>query len=165
MNRCNNFTLALAGLLSLAFAQAASAQTYPSKPIKIIVPFAAGGANDLSARAIQQPLAKILGGTVIVENVAGASTKIATEQIVKAAPDGHTLMLAGHLALMGYYYSGVVEEKYWHKMTILGETGHFPWGMLETRADAPFKTWQELVAHAKKNPGKLNVGGPAPGGT
>jgi len=164
MNRCSPFRIVLAGLFSLGLAQAAGAQPYPSKPIKIIVPFAAGGANDLSARAIQQPLAKILGGTVIVENIAGASTKIATEQLIKAPPDGYTLMLAGHLALMGYFYSGVVEEKYWHKMTILGETGQFPWGMLETRADAPFKTWQELVAHAKKNPGKLNVGGPAPGG-
>jgi tripartite-type tricarboxylate transporter receptor subunit TctC len=164
MNPSKKFSLALAGLLSLSLVQAASAQTYPSKPIRIIVPFAAGGANDLSARAIQQPLARILGGTVIVENVPGASTKIATEQIVKAAPDGHTLMLAGHLALMGYFYSGAVEEKYWHKMTILGQTGQFPWGMLEARADAPFKSWQELVAHAKKNPGKLNVGGPAPGG-
>ena len=164
MNRWSPFRLVLAGLLSLGLAHAASAQPYPSKPIKIIVPFAAGGANDLSARAIQQPLAKVLGGTVIVENIAGASTKLATEQLVKAPPDGYTLMLAGHLAQMGYFYSGAVEEKYWHKMTILGQTGQFPWGMLEAKADAPFKTWQELVAHAKKNPGKLNVGGPAPGG-
>jgi tripartite-type tricarboxylate transporter receptor subunit TctC len=151
--------------LGLAALQA-SAQTYPqpNKPIRIIVPFAAGGANDLSARAIQGPLAKALGGTIIVENLPGASTKIATEQLIKAEPDGHTLMLAGHLALMGYFYSGAVEEKYWNKMTILGETGQFPWGMLETRIDAPFKSWQELVAYAKKNPGKLSAGGPAPGG-
>ena len=100
------FKLAWIGLMVLGLAQAAGAQTYPSKPVRIIVPFAAGGANDLSARAIQIPLGKALGGTVIVENIAGASTKIATEQLIKAEPDGHTLMLAGHLALMGYYYSG-----------------------------------------------------------
>ena len=158
------FKLAWLGLMVLGLAQPAVAQTYPSKPVRIIVPFAAGGANDLSARAIQTPLGKALGGTVIVENIAGASTKIATEQLVKAEPDGHTLMLAGHLALMGYYYSFAVEEKYWHRMTILGETGNFPWGMLETRADAPFRTWKELVEYAKKNPGKLSAGGPAPGG-
>jgi len=153
------------GVLSMGVSLGALAQAYPgSKPIRVIVPFAAGGANDISARAIQVPLGKALGGTVIVENVPGASTKIATEQLLKAEPDGHTLMLAGHLALMGYYYSGAVEDKYWHTMTILGETGNFPWGMLETRADAPFKTWQELVEYAKKNPGKLNAGGPAPGG-
>jgi len=161
-----NRILFFVALIVFAIVKTASAQTYPhpGKPIRIIVPFPAGGANDLSARAIQQPLAKILGGTIIVENIAGASTKIATEQLVKAEPDGHTLMLAGHLALMGYFYSGAVEEKYWHRMTILGETGQFPWGMLETRADAPFKTWQELVAYAKKNPNKLSAGGPAPGG-
>ena len=165
MELCKKFKIALVGLVSLGLAHAADAQTYPgNKPIVIIVPFAAGGANDLSARSIQQPLSKILGGPVIVENVPGASTKIATERLIKANPDGHTLMLAGHLALMGYYYSGAVEEKYWQKMTILGETGQFPWGMLEARADAPFKTWQELVAYAKKNPGTLNAGGPAPGG-
>jgi len=158
------FKLAWIGVMVLGLAQPAVSQTYPSKPVRIIVPFAAGGANDLSARAIQIPLGKILGGTVIVENVPGASTKIATEQLIKAEPDGHTLMLAGHLALMGYYYSAAVEEKYWHKMTILGETGNFPWGMLEARADAPFKNWKELVEYAKKNPGKLSVGGPAPGG-
>jgi tripartite-type tricarboxylate transporter receptor subunit TctC len=73
-------------------------------------------------------------------------------------------MLAGHLAIMGYFYSGAVEDKYWNKMTILSQTGQFPWGMLETRIDAPYKTWQELVEYAKKNPGKLSAGGPAPGG-
>jgi tripartite-type tricarboxylate transporter receptor subunit TctC len=158
------FKLAWIGLMVLGLAQPAGAQTYPSKPVRIIVPFAAGGANDLSARAIQTPLAKALGGTVIVENIAGASTKIATDTLIKAEPDGHTLLLAGHLALMGYYYSGAVDEMFWHKMTILGETGNFPWGMLEARADAPFKIWRELVEYAKKNPGKLNAGGPAPGG-
>ncbi|HUN70542.1 MAG TPA: tripartite tricarboxylate transporter substrate-binding protein, partial [Burkholderiales bacterium] len=86
------FKLAWIGVMVLGLAQPAVSQTYPSKPVRIIVPFAAGGANDLSARAIQIPLGKILGGTVIVENVPGASTKIATEQLIKAEPDGHTLM-------------------------------------------------------------------------
>ena len=133
-------TLLVLAALAFAAAQPAAAQTYPvpGKPIRIIVPFAAGGANDLSARAIQQPLGKELGGTVIVENLPGASTKIATEQLLKAEPDGHTLMLAGHLALMGYYFSGAVEEKYWNKMTILGETGQFSWGMLETRRSGQY---------------------------
>jgi tripartite-type tricarboxylate transporter receptor subunit TctC len=158
------FTLAWIGLVVLGLAQPAGAQTYPSKPVRIIVPFAAGGANDLSARAIQVPLGKALGGTVIVENIAGASTKLATDTLIKAEPDGHTLLLAGHLALMGYYYSGAVDDMFWRKMTILGQTGNFPWGMLEARADAPFKTWKELVEYAKKNPGKLNAGGSAPGG-
>lgn len=154
----------VAGGVLLGVAHACVAQNYPSKPIRIIVPFAAAGANDLSARAIQRPLGKVLGGTVVVENLPGASTKIAVNDLMKATPDGYTLMLAGHVALMGYYYSGTYDSKIWDQLTILGQTGQMPWGMLEARADAPFKNWAELVSYAKKNPGKLSVGGPAPGG-
>jgi tripartite-type tricarboxylate transporter receptor subunit TctC len=156
--------ISLVGVFCWGISHACLAQNYPSKPIRIIVPFAAAGANDLSARAIQRPLGKVLGGTVIVENIAGASTKIAVNELLKSAPDGHTLMLAGHVALLGYYYSGIYDSKFWDQLTILGQTGQMPWGMLEARADAPFKNWAELVSYAKKNPGKLNVGGPAPGG-
>lgn len=154
--------LAVAALLGTA--QACFAQGYPSKPIRVIVPFAAGGANDLVARALQRPLGKVLGGTVVVENLPGASTKIATNEMLKAVPDGHTLLLAGNVALMGYYYSGTYDTKIWDQMTILGQTGQMPWGMFEVRADSPIKTWADLVSHAKKNPGKLSAGGPAPGG-
>lgn len=158
------FWLALGAIASWCAAHAALAQGYPSKPVRVIVPFAAGGANDLVARALQRPLGRVLGGTVVVENLAGASTKIAVNELIKAAPDGHTLMLAGNVALMGYYYSGIYDTKIWEQMTILGQTGQMPWGMLEARADAPFKNWAELVSYAKKNPGKLSAGGPAPGG-
>ena len=156
--------LACFGIASWGVAHNALAQAYPSKPVRVIVPFAAGGANDLVARALQRPLGKVLNGTVVVENMAGASTKIATNEVIKSAPDGHTLMLAGNVALMGYYYSGTYDTKVWEQMTILGQTGQMPWGMLEARADAPFKNWEELVAHAKKNPGKLSSAGPATGG-
>lgn len=155
---------ALVGAIALAFAQAASAQAFPSKPVRIIVPFAAGGANDLNGRSLQVPLGKALGGTVIVENMPGASTKIAVDHMLKSAPDGHTLLLAGHGALMGYYYSGLFESKFWEQFIILGQTGRMPWVAIEARADAPYKTWAELVDYAKKNPGKLSAGGPAPGG-
>lgn len=158
------FWLACFGIASWGVAHNALAQAYPSKPVRVIVPFAAGGANDLVARALQRPLGKVLNGTVVVENMAGASTKIATNEVIKSAPDGHTLMLAGNVALMGYYYSGTYDTKVWEQMTILGQTGQMPWGMLEARADAPFKNWAELVSYAKKNPGKLSAGGPAPGG-
>ena len=160
----NSLLLGIAAIASWCFAHAALAQAYPAKPIRVIVPFAAGGANDLIARALQRPFGKVLGGTIVVENLAGASTKIGTNELIKAAPDGHTLMLAGNVALMGYYYSGIYDAKIWEQMTVLGQTGQMAWGMLEARADAPFRTWAELVAHAKKNPGKLSAGGPAPGG-
>jgi len=149
--------------LLLSWGQA-RANDFSSKPIRVIVPFAAGGANDLIARALQRPLGKALGGTVVVENRAGGSTKIGTQALLRAEPDGHTLLLLGHVALMSYYYSGIYDSKVWDEMTVLGQTGQMAWGMLEARADAPFQTWQELIAFAKKNPGKLSAGGPALGG-
>ena len=96
--------LALAA--AVVMAGSACAQSFSDRPIRIIVPFAAGGANDLIARALQKPLGEALGATVVVQNLAGGSTKIAVAELTRSAPDGHTLMLAGHAALMGYYYSG-----------------------------------------------------------
>jgi tripartite-type tricarboxylate transporter receptor subunit TctC len=156
--------LAAFALLGLA-AQAAFAQAYPSKPIRVIVPFNAGGANDLIGRAMQRPLGRFLNGTILIENMAGASTKIGVNEVMKAAPDGHTLLFASLDSTMAYYYSGVFDNvKVHEQLVILGRSGQMAWGMLEAKADSPYKNWQELVAHAKKNPGKLSVGGPATGG-
>ena len=151
-------------LVMLPNSSQAQVNDFSSKPIRVIVPFAAGGANDLIARALQRPLGKALGGTVVVENRAGGSTKSGTQTLLRAEPDGHTLLLLGHVALMSYYYSGTYDTKVWDEMTVLGQTGQMAWGMLEARTDAPFKTWQELIAFAKQNPGKLSAGGPALGG-
>ena len=154
----------LAISLALCLPIAATAQAYPQKPIRMIVPFPAGGAGDLAARAIQKPLGDALGGTVVVVNVPGGSTKIAVAELLRAAPDGYTLMMIGNAAMMSYYYSGAYDTKVWNQMTNLGQTGRMPWGVLETRADSPFKTWADVVAYGKQNPGKLAVGGPAVGG-
>jgi tripartite-type tricarboxylate transporter receptor subunit TctC len=164
MNRRKALYSLVAAALAAAFSHGAAAQQYPSKPVRIIVPFAAGGANDLNGRSLQVPLGRALGGTILVENLPGASTKLAMDQSMKAAPDGHTLFLAGHGALMGYYFSGIYDYKFWEQLVLLGQTGRMPWVAIEARADAPYKTWPELVAYAKKNPGKLSAGGPAPGG-
>jgi len=95
----------------LTYAPHGFAQNYPAKPIRLIIPFAAGGANDLVGRALQKSLAKELKGTIIVENIPGGNTKLATLELLKSTPDGYTLMLAGHAALMGYYYSGTLLSK------------------------------------------------------
>lgn len=151
--------------LLLGVAGGAAAQDSSGRPIRMIVPFAAGGANDLIARALQKPMGEILGAPVVVVNMPGGSTKIAVNEVMRSPPDGHTLMLAGHAALLGYYYSGgIFDSKFWHQLTILGQTGQMPYAMLETRVESPFKTWSDLVAYGKKNPGKLSVGGPAQGG-
>jgi tripartite-type tricarboxylate transporter receptor subunit TctC len=161
-NRRQVLTALAAGAAGLGCV--AHAQTLSGRPVKMIVPFAAGGANDLIARALQRPLGEALKTNVIVQNMPGGSTKIATSELMRSAPDGTTLMLAGNVALMSYYYSGIYDKMIWNEMTVLGQTGRMPWGMLETRAESPFKSWADVVAYGKKNPGKLTAGGPALGG-
>src|ERR687886_537906 len=100
----------LTAALALLAAAGASAQS-SDRPIRMIVPFAAGGANDLIARALQKPLGDALGASVVVINQPGGSTKIAVQELLRAPPDGNTLLLAGHAALLGYYYSGIYEDK------------------------------------------------------
>ncbi|MBK7062262.1 MAG: hypothetical protein IPH51_17905 [Rubrivivax sp.] len=113
---------------------------------------------------MQARWARPLGGTVVVGNMAGGSTKIAVDHLMRSAPDGHTLILVGVGPLMGYHYSGTYDTKIWEQLTLLGRTGSMPWVVIEAKADAPYKTWPELVAYAKKNPGTLSAGGPAKGG-
>ena len=89
----------------------AHAQTYPSRPVRLVVPTSPGGGTDFSARAIAPKLGEILRQSVVVENRAGGSTKIGTQALLRAEPDGHTLLLLGHVALMSYYYSGTYDSK------------------------------------------------------
>ncbi len=158
----------LLGLFSfvflLAYAGDGLAQSFPTKPIRVIVPFSAGGSNDIICRALQKPLGKELKGTIVVENIPAGTTKLATLEVMKSEPDGHTLLFASHGALMGYFYSGTYDFKVWEKLTIIGQSGEMPYGFLEVLADSPFKTWADLVQYAKKNPGKLTCGGPGAGG-
>ena len=157
--------LVLVSYLFLAgYAHDGFAQNYPTKPIRVIVPFSAGGSNDLIARTLQKPLGKELKGTIVVENIPAGTTKLGTLEVMKAEPDGHTLLFASHGALMGYFYSGTYDFKVWEKLTIIAQSGDMPYGLLEVRSDSPFKTWADLVSFAKKNPGKLICGGPGAGG-
>ena len=157
--------LLLVSCLFLAgYAPEGFAQEYPSKTIRVIVPFAAGGSNDLFARTLQRPLGKELKGTIVVENIPAGTTKLGTLEVMKAEPDGYTLLFASHGALMGYFYSGTYDFRVWEKLTIIAQSGDMPYGFFEVRSDSPFKTWGELVSFAKKNPGKLTCGGPGAGG-
>ena len=131
----------------------ASAQTYPSKAITIVVPTAAGGGNDAMARTIGQKLGPMLGQTIIIDNRAGANGSIASEFVARAAPDGHTLMfgyIATHAmnpALQKLRYDPLADFE------PIGLVGYSPTLMVAT-AGAPFKDVKELVAQLKAKPDK-----------
>ena len=133
-------------------------QKFPSKPIRFIVPYAAGGSTDTMARLIAKPLEKELGQKIFVENIPGGSTKVGAVQCQKANPDGYTIMQAAGLAWIGLYYSKSIDYKLWEKLTALGNNALESYGFYEVRAESPFKTWADLVKFAKENPGKLTCG-------
>jgi tripartite-type tricarboxylate transporter receptor subunit TctC len=157
-------TWELSFILVFGLAAFAIGGNYPEKPIKIIINYAPGGGHDVIARSLQGPLAKALGTSIIVENVPGGSTKIGTMQVLKAKPDGYTIVLQADDGWVGYYYSKTYDEKIWVKLTPIANVVDMPSGFIEVRADGPYKIWQDLVNEAKKRPGEVTGAGPAAGG-
>jgi tripartite-type tricarboxylate transporter receptor subunit TctC len=151
-------TIAALILLVFWFSGGAFGQKFPTKPIRFIVPFAAGGNTDIIARLIAKPLEKELGEKLFVENIPGGNTKVGAVQCQKALPDGYTIMQATPLTWIALYYSNAIDYKIWEKMTALGVDALEAYGFYEVRAESPFKTWADLVKFAKENPGKLTVG-------
>jgi tripartite-type tricarboxylate transporter receptor subunit TctC len=150
----------IAILTSLALPGGAVAQTYPNRPITWIIPFAAGGSTDANARILARALKDKLGQTVIVENRPGAGSIVGAEVVVNAKPDGYTFLYGSNTNLVNYDYL-FKKRSYdpqkallpFHGLLILPPT-------LVARADLPYKTVPELVAYAKKNPGKINIASP-----
>ncbi|MDM0043436.1 tripartite tricarboxylate transporter substrate binding protein [Variovorax dokdonensis] len=150
--------LITASLLAAAAAapfQAAQAQDYPARPIRLVVPFPAGGATDLFARTLSQKLSEKLGGTIVVDNKPGAGGAIGSSAAANATPDGYTLLLAttsthaiGPLITKTPY--DVVSD-----FTPIAHVGNAPSIML-VPVDSPAKSVREWVDYAKANPGKLN---------
>jgi len=146
--------IALAACVSIWPAKAA---TFPSKPIRIVVPFGAGGVADLTARTVAQKLQESLGQPVIVDNKPGAGGVVAGEAVAKAEPDGHTLLLVsnGTAVSAGLFKSLPFDAQ--RDFAPVSTLGYFDLALLVTPT-APYKTLPELLAYAKANPGKLNVG-------
>ena len=141
--------------LTLAFAGGASAQQFPTKPVRMIVPFAPGGATDYMARAIAQKMSESIGQPVVVENKPGANAILGTDLVAKAAPDGHTLFLCafGH-ATNPYLVAKLPYDtlKDLAPVTLL-VTGPL---MLIANPSLPANNVKELIAYLKANPDKLN---------
>jgi tripartite-type tricarboxylate transporter receptor subunit TctC len=146
-------------IFSLGALAAASswAQAFPSKPIKIVVPFGAGGVADLTARAVAQKLTESLGQSVIVDNKPSAGGIVAGELVNKADPDGHTLLLMsnGTAVSTGLFKSLPFDAQ--KDFAPISTLATFDIALIAPEG-GKFKTAQELIAFAKANPGKLNVG-------
>jgi tripartite-type tricarboxylate transporter receptor subunit TctC len=155
-NTATKFTLISLIAAVVAVPAAAAAQTYPSKPITLIVPYAAGGGNDVMARAAADKMSKTLGQQIVIENRGGAGGSIATRQIAKAEPDGYTLGLGGTgtLAINPTLYGNVGYDP---------RKDFTPVGLIATSAlvvcvhsSLPVRSIADLIELAKKDPGKLN---------
>ena len=141
----------------------AAAPHYPTKPITIVVPFAAGGTTDILARLVGQHLSTELGQPVVVENKAGAGGNIGAAFAAKAAADGHTLFMGtvGTHAINAALYKKLPYDPI-KDFAPLTRVAMVP-NLLVAHPSQPFKTVQEMIAYAKANPGKINFGSPGNG--
>ena len=153
----------LAALLALPTLAAAQA-SYPSKPIRIVLPFGPGGVADITTRTIAPKLTESLGQQIIVDNKPGAGGIIASETVAKAEPDGYTLLLLtnGNAVSQALFKSLPYDPV--HDFAMISTVGYFSM-VLVTSAQSKYKTLKDFVAAAKANPGKLNIGTITPGGT
>jgi tripartite-type tricarboxylate transporter receptor subunit TctC len=147
-------SLMLALAFCIALAPAASAQ-YPAKPVRLVVPFAAGGSSDTAARTLGQALAKSLGQAVIVENRPGANGAIAAQAVLASPPDGYTLLwgVASMVALPLLQKNAPYESL--AEFTPVAIVGSFDFSLF-VNPDIPARTVTDFMAYARANPGKLS---------
>ena len=153
---------AVAGVGACAWALGCVAQTWPQRPLRVVVPFPAGGIVDIIARALGEPMAKSLGQPWVVENLTGASGSIGTDAVARAPADGHTLLLASpsHTTNLS-----LVKSLPWHPLRSFSPVtmvGSIP-NLILVHPVLPVKSVRELVALAKRRPGELNYASAGPG--
>ena len=146
-----------AAVLTMVFGTASAQDAYPTKPIRIIVPYTAGGGVDTIARMLGDKLSRTLGQGVIVDNKPGASGMIGAATAAKSPPDGYTLLLsaAGEIAVNPSLYKGKMQYDPQKDLAPISLVVRIP-NVLVVNPDVPAKTTAELVAYAKANPGKIS---------
>ena len=155
----NRFHFVASLLVAIGLAPApGAAQPYPLRPVKLVVGFAPGGAADFVSRSFQEPLSKELGQQLVVENRAGAGSSIAAEYVAKSAPDGYTMLIASPSSIL---VNPIISPKAgFDPKRDLAPVGRVTSSPLVVAAHSSVGagSLRELIAYAKKNPGKLNFG-------
>jgi tripartite-type tricarboxylate transporter receptor subunit TctC len=134
----------------------ARAQTYPNKPVRVIVPFAPGGSNDVIARLIGQWLSERLGQPFIIESRPGAGTKVGTEAVVRAPADGHTLLIVAPPSAINATLYEKLNFNFIRDIAPVAEVIRAPF-VMEVNPSIPTKTVPEFIAYAKAQPGKISM--------
>jgi tripartite-type tricarboxylate transporter receptor subunit TctC len=154
-----------AGAIALpAVARLARAQSYPTRPVRIIIGYTPGGSADMTARLFGQWLTERLGQQVIVESRPGASTNVATEAVVRAPPDGYTLLLVAPANAINASLFDKLNFDFMRDIAPVAGLIRFP-DVMEVNPLVPVKTVPEFIAYAKANPGKLNMASSGVGST
>ena len=139
-----------------ALSRIATAQTFPSRPVRVIVGFAAGNSADILARLIGQALSERLGQSFVIENRPGAGSNIATEMVVRASPDGHTLLSVGPPAAINATLYEKLSFNFIRDIAPVAGLMRVP-NVIAVNPSVPVRTVPELTAYAKANPGKVNM--------
>jgi tripartite-type tricarboxylate transporter receptor subunit TctC len=156
--------LAAGAAVSPALPRIASAQAFPARQVRIIVPIAPGGAADISARLMAQWLGERLGQTFVVENRPGGSNNIGTEAVIRSAADGYTLLLANPVNAINATLYQKLNFNFMADTTAVGRIMQLPLVMV-VNPKLPIRTVPELIAYAKASPGKINMASGGNGAT
>ena len=140
------------------------AQTYPTRPVRLIVPFGPAGATDITARLMGQWLSERLGQQFVIENRPGAGSNIGTEAVVRAAPDGYILGLFGAPSAINATLYDKLNFNFVRDIAPVAPIVRFP-NIMVVNPSIPSKTLPEFIAYAKTNPGKINMASPGSGST
>jgi tripartite-type tricarboxylate transporter receptor subunit TctC len=164
MKFCRRIFLRLAaGAAALpTMSQIAHAQSYPNRPVRLVVGFAPGGGNDITARLMGQWLSKRLVQPFVIENRPGAGTNVATEAVVNAAPDGYTILFVAPSAAINATLYEKLNFNFIRDLAPIAGIMRIP-NVMVVNPSVPARTVPEFIAYAKANPGKINVASPGVG--